>query len=320
VVVETAMRPLKLGIILDTFEEDEADGHATGAKRWPEMRTFAQRAEALGFDSLWVPDHLLWREEGGDGSTMGMWEGWSILAALAASTNRIELGTLVACTAFRNPSLLAKMADTVDEISGGRLILGLGAGYHEPEFRAFGYPYDHRASRFDEALRIVTTLLREGEIDFAGTYSQARNCELRPRGPRPGGPPILVAGGMPAGPRMLRLGAERADLWNDWLVWGRSWPDAVPPKRQRMDEACAAVGRDPASLERTATIQVAFSGEEPGNVPTDEQPLVGTSEELAEAFRGFAREGISHLQLVLHPGTEADLEALAPALDLLDRD
>ena len=312
------MRPLKLGIFLPgLFEVVNTDGQMIAAKRWHELRAKAQRVEALGFDSLWVPDHLLFRWEGEAGPTTGGWEGWSVLAALAADTEQIELGTLVVCTAFRNPSLLAKMADTVEEISGGRLILGLGAGYHEPEFTAFGYPYDHRVSRFEEALTIITTLLREGQIDFAGTCSQAQNCELRPRGPRPGGPPILVAGGLPPGPRMLRLGAQHADLWNDWLVWGRSWPDAVPPLRQRMDEACVGVGRDPASLERTATIQVSFSGAEPGDGSGEEQPLTGTPEELAETFRGFAREGISHLQLVLEPGTEASLEALAPALDLL---
>src|SRR5829696_7364200 len=302
------MRPLKIGIFLPgLFEVVDTDGQMTAAKRWHELRAFAGRAETLGFDSLWIPDHLLFRWQGEAGPTQGVWEAWSMLAALAAITERVELGTLVLCTAFRNPALVAKMADTVDEISGGRLILGLGAGYHEPEFAAFGYPYDHRISRFEEALTIITTLQREGEIDFTGSYYQARDCELRPRGPRPSGPPILVAGGVPAGPRMLRLGAERANLWNDWLVWGRSWPDAVPPLRQRLDEACAAVGRDPASLERTVTIRVSSGGEESGDGSTKEQPLSGTPEALAEAFRGFAREGISHLQLVLSPGTEVSL-------------
>jgi alkanesulfonate monooxygenase SsuD/methylene tetrahydromethanopterin reductase-like flavin-dependent oxidoreductase (luciferase family) len=313
------MRPLKLGIFLDPFEGVD-DEQVTPAKRWAELQALARRAETLGFDSLWVPDHLLFRWQEEAGPTQGVWEAWSILAALAAVTERVELGTLVLCTAFRNPALVAKMADTVDEISGGRLILGLGAGYHKPEFSAFGYPYDHRIGRFEEALTIITTLLREGQIDFTGSYYQARDCELRPRGPCPGGPPILVAGGVPAGPRMLRLGAERANLWNDWLVWGRSWPDAVPPLRQRLDEACVGVGRDPASLERTATILVSFGTEQPGDGSAAEQPLFGTPEALAEAFRGFAQAGISHLQLVLTPGTEASLEALAPALDLLDRD
>jgi alkanesulfonate monooxygenase SsuD/methylene tetrahydromethanopterin reductase-like flavin-dependent oxidoreductase (luciferase family) len=314
------MRPLKIGIFLDIFEGIDTTGQVTPAKRWDELGAFARRAETLGFDSLWVPDHLLWRDDGDMGSTRGPWEPWSILAALAADTERITLGTLVLCTAFRNPALVAKMADTVEEISSGRLILGLGAGYHEPEFTAFGYPYDHCISRFEEALTIIATLLRQGEIDFTGTYSQARDCELRPRGPRQAGPPIMVAGGIPAGPRMLRLGAEQADLWNDWLVWGRSWPDAVPALRERVDAACLAAGRDPASLARTVTIRIAFGGEEPGDGYSEEQPLFGTPEELAEAFRGFARQGISHLQLVLSPNTMASLEALAPALALLDPD
>src|SRR5829696_9057284 len=214
----------------------------------------AKRAEEAGFDSFWVPDHLLFRFP--DVHQQGAWDAWSLLAALAATTKTMEIAPLVACSSFRNPALIAKMADTVDEISGGRLILGLGAGWHEPEYSAFGYPFDHRASRFAEALTIITTLLREGQIDFAGDYYQARDCELRPRGPRPGGPPILVAGGTPAGPRMVRLGVERADMWNQWLVWGRSWPDAIPPLRELVDAACTASGRDPASLERTVAIQV----------------------------------------------------------------
>jgi alkanesulfonate monooxygenase SsuD/methylene tetrahydromethanopterin reductase-like flavin-dependent oxidoreductase (luciferase family) len=312
------MRPLKIGIFLDVSEWGASAKEVAAARRWEELRAFAQRVEAAGFDSLWIPDHVFFQEDEA-GPRIGFWECWSMLAEVTAVTERIELGTLVLCTPFRNPALLAKMADTVDEISGGRLILGLGAGYHEPEFRAFGYPFDHRGSRFEEALTIVTTLLREGRIDFAGDYYQTRDCELRPRGPRPGGPPILIAGGLPPGPRMLRLGAERADLWNDWLVWGRSRPDAVPPLRERVDAACTAVGRDPASLARTVAIQVALGPQAEGS-SSEEDPLRGSPRELAEAIRGFAREGVSHLQVVLSDSSEAGLEAVAPALTLLDRD
>jgi alkanesulfonate monooxygenase SsuD/methylene tetrahydromethanopterin reductase-like flavin-dependent oxidoreductase (luciferase family) len=150
--------------------------------RWNDLLELALLAEAVGFDSLWVPDHLLisWQEQ-----TRGIWECWSLLAALAAVTERVELGPLVTRTGFRSPALLAKMADTMDEISGGRLVLGLGAGTSAPEESAFGAPGDHRVDRFEETLQIIVPLLRDGRVDFAGRYYRARNCELRPRGPRP---------------------------------------------------------------------------------------------------------------------------------------
>jgi alkanesulfonate monooxygenase SsuD/methylene tetrahydromethanopterin reductase-like flavin-dependent oxidoreductase (luciferase family) len=312
-------RPLKIGIILPTLEGRGSGHPADFTRRWPDLLAMARTAETLGFDSLWVSDHLLFHWPGEGNPRQGIWEGWSILSALAAATERVELGSFVACTAFRNPALLAKMADTVDEISGGRLILGIGAGWHEPEFRAFGYPVDHRVSRFAEAATIITTLLREGQIDFAGTYYAARECELRPRGPRPGGPPIMIGGGVPPGPRMLHLAAEHADLWNAYLVWGRSWPDAVPPLRQQVDAACAAAGRDPGTLLRTVSPLVSLPAAGAGPVRPEEEPLVGSPEELAEVFRDFAREGIGHVQLLLNPNTEAGLEALAPTLELLDQ-
>ena len=152
---------------------------------WSELRDIAMLAEDVGFDSIWLDDHLLYHMRGAP-EPNGNWESWSMLSALAACTKTVELGNLVLGMGFRNPALLAKMADTVDEISGGRLILGVGTGYHEVEYRAFGYPFDHRFGRFAEAIQIVSTLLKTGEIDFDGTYYQARDCVLKPRGPRPG--------------------------------------------------------------------------------------------------------------------------------------
>src|SRR5205823_9829883 len=131
----------------------------------------------------------------------GEHEAWTIASAVAAVTDRVTVGTLVMCTSFRTPGLLAKMGATLDEVADGRLILGLGAGWHEPEYEAFGYPFDHRVDRFEEALGIILPLLRHGRVDVQGRYYEARACELAPRGPRPGGPPILIGG---QGPRMLR--------------------------------------------------------------------------------------------------------------------
>ncbi len=313
-------RPLKVGLLLPAIEGTMAGDTA----RWADLVAIARRAEELGFDSLWVSDHLLFRLPGREERPVGMWEGWSLLAALAAITSRIALGPFVSCTGFRNPALTAKMADTIDEISGGRLILGLGAGWHQPEYTAFGYPFDHRASRFEEAFTIIRALLREGHVDFAGTYYQARECELLPRGPRPQGPPLMIG---TKGPRMLRITAPHVDAWNsDWT----SSPAAIPPLRQAVDAACQEVGRNPATLERTAGVLIDLPSRNPNRSgrasvsgatePTikPDPPATGSPEELAELLRGYAREGITHVQVWLDPSTVAGVEAFAPVLDLLD--
>jgi alkanesulfonate monooxygenase SsuD/methylene tetrahydromethanopterin reductase-like flavin-dependent oxidoreductase (luciferase family) len=309
-------RPLKVGAFIPVVER-EMDGRTmTG----PDIVAMARAAEDAGFDSVWVPDHLLIQDVGRD--PQGAWECGALLGALAVATSRVEIGTLVVATSFRNPALLAKIADTVDSLSDGRLILGLGSGRHEPEHRAFGYPFDHQISRFEEALTIITTLLREGRIDFQGTYYEARDCELRPRGPRPNGPPILI-GALGTGPRMLQLTARYADLWNAWFTWDRSYPDAVPPLRDLVDAACVAVDRDPATLGRTVTILAEVPGQRPTLISTSPtgggDPLTGPPEAIAEALRGFAREGISHVQIVHAPNTVAGIAGFAPVLELLDR-
>ncbi len=310
---QSAMRPLKVGIFLP-FAEYMMDRQTP---RWSDLLTMTQRAEALAFDSVWLGDHLLARfpkpQDWLDGhTTSGAWDCWSLLAALAAVTKRIEIGPLVSCTSFHNPALLAKKAATVEEISGGRLVLGLGAGWMEPEYHAFGYPFDHRVSRFEEAFTIIRTLLREGQIDFDGTYYQARECELRPRGPRSAGPPILIGS---VSPRMLCLAARHADQWNGWIP-DRSRVEEVAPLRSLVDEACEEVGRDPATLERTLTVSVNPT-ERRGSADTG--TLTGSPEMLAEALRAFAQEGISHIQIAFQPMTLASIEAFAPTLELLDR-
>jgi alkanesulfonate monooxygenase SsuD/methylene tetrahydromethanopterin reductase-like flavin-dependent oxidoreductase (luciferase family) len=311
-------RPLKVGVSLPF-----AEGMMAGATpRWTDVLAMARRAEAVGFDSIWVADHFLFRPLSEGASPWGGWECWSLLAALAAATRRVELGTLVLCTGFRNPALLAKMADTVDEISAGRLILGLGAGWNELEHRAFGYPFDHRVSRFAEALAIVHALLRTGRADAAGVYSQAPGAELRPRGPRPGGPPIMVGS---VGARMLGLTARYADGWNTWTSRSDNRAAGIPPLRAAVDAACVQAGRDPTTLWRSAGVlvetaeAVPYPSGYPGWNAGQGQPLVGTAEQLAAAFRAYAAEGISHLQVWVNPSTVAGIDQLAPVLEALDR-
>jgi alkanesulfonate monooxygenase SsuD/methylene tetrahydromethanopterin reductase-like flavin-dependent oxidoreductase (luciferase family) len=305
-------RPLQVGLMLPTVE-DWLDGETA---RWPDLLVLARAAEQAGFDSLWMPDHLIYEFPPGE-PTHGIWEAWSLLAALAASTTRIKLGPLVACSGFRNPTLLAKSAHTLDEISDGRLVLGLGAGYHAFEYEAFGYPYDERVGRFEEALEIVTGLLRTGSVDFRGRFYEARECELRPR--PEGSPPILV-GALAHASRMLGLCARYADLWNAWSV---NRPEDVVPLREAVDAACEHAGRDPGTLGRTLGVLVDLPGSEahPNWVArfrtAFSAPATGSPEELAELFRGLAQEGICHAIVYLQPSTLAGIETFAQVLDLL---
>ena len=316
-----AGRPLKVGVWLPTIERTMAGE----TPRWTDIQTLARVAEDVGFDSLWMSDHLIYRLPGREDQPVGIWECWSLLAALAATTQRVQLGPFVSCIPFRNPALLAKMAETVDEISGGRLILGLGAGWHEPEFRNFGYPLDHRAARFQEAFTIIHGLLTTGKVDYEGRYYQVRECELRPRGPRPNGVPIMIGSN---GPRVLRMTVPYVAAWNsDWTTH----PSEIPPLMERVDAACRDVGRDPAEIERTAAVQIdlpirdpARSGRAvmsgataPGVNPV--QPATGDADELAELLRGYAAVGISHVQLWLEPATTAGFEWFASVLERLDR-
>ena len=227
-----------------------------------------------------------------------------MLSGLAEATERVELGTLVLCSPFRNPALLAKMACTLDEVSDGRFTLGLGAGWHRPEFDAFGFPFDHRASRFDEALQIIAPLLREGRVDFAGAYYQARNCEILPRGPRPNGPPLLLAG---AGPRLLQLGVEHADAWN--MAWYTT-PESAGAEVERVRSAADGSARRPAL---TVSVSVSYPDLGPRTGP-GARSLTGSPDEIGAALAGYAELGVGHLMLDFSPHTPAALNRLAEAV------
>jgi len=302
-------RPLRVGIQLPEVEREV---------RWPEYLAMARLAEDAGFDTLWLGDHLLYRLA--DGSTRGPWEAWTMLSAIAASTSRIRLGPLVASTAFHAPAMLAKLAATVDEVSGGRLILGLGAGWNETEFGAFGFPFDHRIDRFEEAFTIIRTLLRDGAIDFDGHYFQARGCELLPRPARPGGPPLLIGSN---GPRMLRKALPHVNAWNVWFNDTGNTPEGLAPLLRRVDDACREVGRDPAEVERTAAVLVRMpggSGRTMGDAAAGAlPPLTGDAETIAAGLRAYAALGVAEVQLVVDPITTASIEGLAGVLEVLDR-
>lgn len=281
--------------------------------RWEELADVALTAEECGFDSIWLGDHLLYRDP--DGSTRGPWEAWSVLAALGEATERVELGPLVASTAFHAPTMLAKKAATVDEISGGRLILGLGAGWNRTEFEAFGFPYDHRASRFEEAFTIICTLIREGSIDFTRDYYEVREMELVP--PARSDMKILVGSN---GPRLLRSTMPHADMWNTWHLDYGNRAAGLEPLMRKVDEACVDVGRDPEEVEKTAAVYVQLSrgeGRRAGSrEKQDSPPIRGSHEEIAAELRAFDDLGLAHIQVVLDPIDARGVEELAEIVRL----
>jgi probable F420-dependent oxidoreductase len=282
---------MKVGLILPMSDDD-----GQGTPSWPEIRDLARQAEAGGADSVWVYDHLLFRLEG---EATGIHEAWTLLTAVAVVTERVELGTIVLATSFRSPALLAKMATTLDDISGGRLILGVGCGWHEPEYTAFGFPFDHRVDRFEESLRILGPLLREGAVTFVGDYHRAEDCVILPRGPRQR-VPLLVAA---KGPRMLRLTAEHADAWN--TAWFGLPDDRLAQRLSAMRLACSDAGREPADLEVTVGVTVkAEAGEEWGR-PGAPAALLAEPDIVADALRAYAALGVGHVQLDVQPATAA---------------
>lgn len=278
------------------------------AYRYHELRDVALRAEQVGFDSIWLYDHFLLEFDEGD-PIEGIWEGWTMMSALAEATQRVEVGSLVLCNQFRNPAILAKMAVTLDEISNGRLILGVGAGWNKAEFDAFGIPFDHRVDRFEEALQIIRPLLKEGRVDFDGTYYQARDCEIIPGGPRPDGPPLMVGS---RGPRMLRFTAQYADIWN---IDGCNQPELLEEPLVQMKAACAEVGRDLSTLEITARVTIAFPdiGQPPAWM---DNYLSGSDEEIATAIKQYEALGVSHLMFHCGPFNMESLAQLASAMEL----
>ena len=295
---------MKLGLFVYTANE-----HGTNAPRsYESVRATARQAEADGWDSIWLADHLLYRDAGEP--THGIWECWTVLSALAEATERVEIGPLVLCNSLRHPAILAKMAVTADEVSQGRLILGIGAGWNKPEYEAFGVPFDHRVDRLDEALQIIRPLLRDGHADFAGKYYQVRDCDIEPRGPRSAGPPLMVGG---EGPRMHELGARYADLWNTGYI---GQPESLAEPMRKIEVACEAIGRDPATLGFTAFCCPWFPEFRPEKPGFLDNPLIGTPREMADSLHGYAERGVQHVMFQCIPYSKQTVELLTEAVQL----
>jgi alkanesulfonate monooxygenase SsuD/methylene tetrahydromethanopterin reductase-like flavin-dependent oxidoreductase (luciferase family) len=295
--------PCRVGVQLPEVER---------AVPWPEMVAMARTAERVGFDSIWLGDHLLYDLP--DGVVRGPWEVWTALAALASVTERVELGPLVASTSFHAPAMLAKFAATVDAISGGRLILGLGAGWNQREYSAFGFAYDKRVSRFEEAFTIIRELVRTGRSNVRGTYYDVVDCVLDPGPVRPGGPPLMLGS---VSPRMMRIGLPHVDAWNVW--WSDYGNDAegFAALRTRVEDAAEQAGRTAGEVEATAAVLVQLPGgagrlmgETYNDRAVQPVPVAG----LTEHLHAMADAGAVHLQLVLDPVTVESIETVGDSL------
>jgi alkanesulfonate monooxygenase SsuD/methylene tetrahydromethanopterin reductase-like flavin-dependent oxidoreductase (luciferase family) len=281
------------------------------AYSWDDLLALAIQIEDEGFDSVWLGDHLMYRSEDPSDPPVGPFEAWTTLAAIAARTSRVELGPLVACLGFHNPAMVAKMAATVDAISGGRLIFGIGAGWNEPEFRGYGFPFDRRVDRFAESFTIIRTLFAHGECTFGGEFHSLDGAVLFPPVVRPGGPPLMIGS---HGRRMLDLTLPHVAGWNAWYQDYDNSIEALASLLGEIDEACRRVGRDAESLERSICPLVTFDR---GDVPVNPGRTAARTIDgedtgaLATEFGTYEAMGISHVQLVLDPITPRSIARAA---------
>jgi len=291
---------MRVGVTVPLAYGDTADGRAP---TFAETLGFSRTAESAGLDAIWVFDHLLFRFP--PEPDEGLHEAWTTLTALAASVPRVELGALVMCSSFRPAGLMAKQAATLDDLSGGRLILGLGSGWHEPEYDAFGVPFDHRVGRFAEDLEVIARLLRGETVDLAGEWRTYRGAVLLP--PPARRTPILVAA---KGERMLRLTATWADAWN--TAWFGRVDDRLRARLRDLDAACATTGRDPGSIRRTVGIRLHPAGEGADDASGTDTDAAG----LADFFDELEVLGFADAIIWSLAKTPATLELIAQAREL----
>lgn len=258
---------------------------------WSDIVASTKRAEDTGWDGIWFADHFMPNDADVSGP---IHEVWSVLAGLAAVTSRVRLGPLVCGNTYRNPAVLAKQAVTADHIAGGRIVLGLGAGWQENEHTAYGLEFgtfSERFQRLEEALQILRSLRSESRTTFDGTWYQMADAPLEPK--PVGSLPIMVGGGGER--KTLRMVARYAEEWNVW-----STPEIMAAKARVLDQHCEAEGRDPASVQRSAVALLFLCDDDAAARKLREREiprpsLIGTVSELRDTVAAFAEAGVDEL-------------------------
>lgn len=306
--------------------------------RYEDVAAIARAAERSGLSRVWLSDHLFLDP---DAIATDCLEAWTLLAALARDTARIRLGLMVSCQSYRNPALLAKIAAGVDRMSAGRLEFGVGAGWKELEYRAYGYPFPEAKVRVDElvdTLEICTRMWTQDRTTYAGRRYRVTDAPCSPK-PVQAPLPIWIGG---TKPRIMRTAARYATWFNFNLAGGRMTPEAIAEQMRALDAACAAVKRDPRTLRRSAFLSL-FVGKDAAAVQSlvadaaarakltpDEwraaRPgaVVGTPDAVATRLREYAAAGVVHVNALFPYGHELEMieligQGVLPALDLTDR-
>ena len=296
------------GLVLPMFERP-VDGMKP---TWAEIRAEVERAEELGFDTVWTADEIVWRFPEWPGPR-GWWECLTMTGAVAAYSSTLQVGTWVMSALHHNPGMVVSAAETLDEISGGRFVLGLGAGHPGGGAKEFGYPADKTVSRYAEALEIIVPLLRGKTVTFNGEFHCADGAEVLPRGPRPGQIPLMLGG---HSPRTMTLAATYADTWSAFATTS-SLPGAFVTMIEQLDKICEGIGRDPASIARSVGVFV-----EPGDAKLAEAigfgvGITGSTDQITETIAGFADVGVTRVEIFPYPNTIETLERLTAVLGAL---
>ncbi len=313
---------LKIGVLLPMWT-GSLEGETASMRQ---VVDFARHAEAVGLDSVWTTDHLYFeayvdfQAVGIDlppewaGIKGGQWECWTTAAAVAAITSKVQIGTLVSNTTFRNPALLARMADNVVDLSAGRLILGLGAGDFTTEHAAYGFDFERHVGRFENSLQIIKPLLQGKRFSHAGEFHRVNDAALLPKSAA-GAPPILI-GTLQGKPRMSRLAAQYADMWNCMIAFGDCGISTLDKAWAPILTACERYGRDPATLSKGATVAVNFTHGPYGIMPTS-TPFSGSIQQIADRFAEYAAHGAEHVSVVPYPWNASGLDQLAQVIGCL---